>query len=387
MQFANDSFHPFGWDEISWFAHQPPRYRNYWLGYAAGFLAENDPAGHFEMPFMRNLCDDKFPGAPDSNYYDASSNSFGQENAIKKIWAQQDPSQGVTNREQKNNPATKRKAIALESAESGKLHEQETPQLFRQCDSRWGKNQMGTKGNGEQATICREGCAMSCVAMALASHGFVVPCPPPQLRCAPDPGVLNTYLQAHEGYHCAAGDCNNLVLTAPDQLTGGRMRLIGEWNISAVASSTKMNNSTSLVTGITSGKVVFLAHVHSPEIPGHPLDHFVLLDSVDLATNVFGVRDPYYNKTSYPLSAIADVLQYEVLPAAAVVPLPYRLFKQCDPRWAEDRMGLTGTHTVCAVGCLMSSTSMALNRAFQILSPAPLSNTSPCILAVPVPAR
>ena len=40
-----------------------------------------------------------------------------------------------------------------------------------------------------------------------------------------------------------------------------------------------------------------------------------------------------------------------------------------------------------AVGCLMSSTSMALNRAFQILSPAPLSNTSPCILAVPVPAR
>lgn len=54
--------------------------------------------------------------------------------------------------------------------------------------------------------------------------------------------------------------------------------------------------------------------------------------------------------------------RYEMLPANSTIPLPYRLFKQCDPRWAEDRMGLTGTHTVCEVGCLMSSTSMALNR-------------------------
>ncbi len=65
--------------------------------------------------------------------------------------------------------------------------------------------------------------------MVLASHGFVVPCPAPQLRCKPDPQTLNAYLQAHGGYHCDAGDCNNLVLTAPDELTGGRMRLIGEW--------------------------------------------------------------------------------------------------------------------------------------------------------------
>ena len=66
-------------------------------------------------------------------------------------------------------------------------------------------------------------------------------------------------------------------------------------------------------------------------------------------------------ETTYPLTAIADVLQYEMLPAAAVVPLPYRLFKQCDPKWADAKMG-GGGHTVCAVGCLMSSTAMALNR-------------------------
>ena len=167
------------------------------------------------------------------------------------------------------------------------------PPLFRQCDARWGEATMGTPGNGERSTICREGCAMSCVAMALASHGFAVPCPPPRLRCPPDPGTLNTWLQTHGGYHCAGGDCNNLVLTAPDTLTGGRMRLIGEWDISAVASSAKMNNTTSLVRGVTTGEVVFLAHVHNPEIGGHPVDHFVLLDSVDLASNSFGVRDPY----------------------------------------------------------------------------------------------
>ena len=62
MQFANDTFHPFGWDEISWFSHQPSAYRSYFLRYAAGWLAANDPKGHFEMPFERNLCDSKFNG-------------------------------------------------------------------------------------------------------------------------------------------------------------------------------------------------------------------------------------------------------------------------------------------------------------------------------------
>ena len=40
--------------------------------------------------------------------------------------------------------------------------------LYLQCDTRWGSDMMGVKGNGERATICAEGCAMSCVSMALA---------------------------------------------------------------------------------------------------------------------------------------------------------------------------------------------------------------------------
>lgn len=59
-------------------------------------------------------------------------------------------------------------------------------------------------------------------------------------------------------------------------------------NISDVIASAQLNNSSSLVAGIESGEVVFLAHVHNPEIVGHPVDHFVLLDSVNIAENTFG---------------------------------------------------------------------------------------------------
>ena len=59
-------------------------------------------------------------------------------------------------------------------------------------------------------------------------------------------------------------------------------------NISDVTASTQLNNRSSLVAGVESGEVVFLAHVHNPEIVGHPVDHFVLLDSVNLAENTFG---------------------------------------------------------------------------------------------------
>ncbi|KJE95642.1 hypothetical protein, variant [Capsaspora owczarzaki ATCC 30864] len=39
-------------------------------------------------------------------------------------------------------------------------------------------------------------------------------------------------------------------------------------------------------------------------------------------------------------------------------PSPYPLFKQCDPAWGDD---LIDTETICQVGCLMSSISMAIH--------------------------
>mmetsp|Transcript_5707 Transcript_5707/g.7986 ORF Transcript_5707/g.7986 Transcript_5707/m.7986 type:complete len:191 (-) Transcript_5707:61-633(-) len=44
--------------------------------------------------------------------------------------------------------------------------------------------------------------------------------------------------------------------------------------------------------------------------------------------------------------------------AAKDIPFAYPLFKQCDPAWGDDLMV---TETICQVGCLMSSVSMALN--------------------------
>ncbi|HEY9681487.1 MAG TPA: hypothetical protein V6C89_11325 [Drouetiella sp.] len=85
---VNGGYAIWGYDEISWFAHQPPAYRNHWLRYAAEWLRKNDWDGFFEMPGSRPL------SAPvgDQNYYFANSPSaafpqgFGQEEAIKDVF-------------------------------------------------------------------------------------------------------------------------------------------------------------------------------------------------------------------------------------------------------------------------------------------------------------
>ena len=74
--------------------------------------------------------------------------------------------------------------------------------------------EMGVAGPGERATVCREGCAMSCAAMLLGSIGI-------QLNgTAVTPGSFNSWLRTHGGYRCDAGDCNTLVLQAPAWLAG-----------------------------------------------------------------------------------------------------------------------------------------------------------------------
>ena len=65
-----------------------------------------------------------------------------------------------------------------------------------------------------------------------------------------------------------------------------------------MVASAKLNNNTSLVAGVESGEVAFLAHVHNPEIVGHPVDHFVLLDSVNIADNTFGAYSFMHSSVS-----------------------------------------------------------------------------------------
>ena len=131
--------------------------------------------------------------------------------------------------------------------------------LYKQCDDRWAADLMGIDdpAHGHRATVCEEGCAMSCVAMVLVGSGFALP----GSESPPTPGSLNEYLISHHEYTCAAGDCDNLVLDAPDRLTGGRMRLVGEWPMADLAAS-------HIKDALAVAEMAYLAHVHNPVVSG-----------------------------------------------------------------------------------------------------------------------
>jgi hypothetical protein len=79
-----------GYDEISWFAHQDQAYRNRWLRYAWNWVREHDPNGFFQMPGSRVL---HAPANGHGWYYgntksEATPRGFGQEETIKEIWAE-----------------------------------------------------------------------------------------------------------------------------------------------------------------------------------------------------------------------------------------------------------------------------------------------------------
>jgi len=77
-----------GYDEITWFAHQPKEYRAHWLAYAWDWLAKTDPNGHLEMPGSRTessrLDGRRWYYANDPSL--ATPEGLGDEEAIKAIW-------------------------------------------------------------------------------------------------------------------------------------------------------------------------------------------------------------------------------------------------------------------------------------------------------------
>ncbi|MCY3024524.1 MAG: hypothetical protein NTW87_36575 [Planctomycetota bacterium] len=81
-----------GWayDEICWFARQPPESRNEWLRYAWKWVREHDPNGWLQMPGQRCLAD---PINGVHTYYANTKSKdapqgFDQEETIKAIWAE-----------------------------------------------------------------------------------------------------------------------------------------------------------------------------------------------------------------------------------------------------------------------------------------------------------
>jgi len=78
-----------GYDEITWFAHQNQQYRSNWLAYARNWVRRTDPNGFLEMPGSRTLA---YPVDGKRWYYannpsPAVPEGFGDETAIRSIWA------------------------------------------------------------------------------------------------------------------------------------------------------------------------------------------------------------------------------------------------------------------------------------------------------------
>ena len=82
-----------GYDEITWFAHQTPEYRSNWLAYAWNWVKETDPNGHLQMPGSRTMSsplDHKrwyYANRPGPEVPDG----YGDEAAIRTLWAAHPP--------------------------------------------------------------------------------------------------------------------------------------------------------------------------------------------------------------------------------------------------------------------------------------------------------
>jgi hypothetical protein len=78
-----------GYDEISWFAHQSKPYRAQWLRYALDWVRQTDSNGHLQMPGSRTV---RSPLDNRRWYYanvpsPAVPEGLGDEEAIRTIWA------------------------------------------------------------------------------------------------------------------------------------------------------------------------------------------------------------------------------------------------------------------------------------------------------------
>jgi hypothetical protein len=85
-----------GYDEITWFAHQDKEERSAWLRYAWNWVRTTDPNGYLEMPGSRVITNGHFKpradGAPRPWYHAnnpsaAVPDGMGDEGAIRAIWA------------------------------------------------------------------------------------------------------------------------------------------------------------------------------------------------------------------------------------------------------------------------------------------------------------
>jgi hypothetical protein len=134
--------------------------------------------------------------------------------------------------------------------------------LYKQCDSRWASEQLGTSSD----TICKAGCAMSSVSMGLSGCGH-----------AYTPSTLNQWLKGHGGY------------VSGDLIVWGSVSPIG------LNFRGKVNNDR-IKPNLDVGNVVVM-NVHNG-------GHWVL--ATGYSGNTIYVNDPGYQTTAYDISTIVN---------------------------------------------------------------------------------
>jgi hypothetical protein len=171
--------------------------------------------------------------------------------------------------------------------------------LYKQCYPEWAGDKMGLANCSVSTcagatfgrdTVCSEGCAMTCISMALTSYGYKIN------GKSPDPGTLNAWLVDNEGYLCLDGNCNNLALEQVQKIdVYGNIKFLGEIFRPSLTQGY-------LVKALDSGMVV-IGHVRNRT-------HFVLLNGSENDGDVFTVMDPFYNSTTYTYEDITDAIVY-----------------------------------------------------------------------------
>jgi hypothetical protein len=142
--------------------------------------------------------------------------------------------------------------------------------MYKQCDSRWANQQLGTCSD----TICSAGCAMSSVAMILATYG-----------AGQNPSSLDSWLTTHGGY--SSGCLINW--GSVDAL--GYTKYMGKQSPTEAEICNGLNAGHGLVANVRNG------------------GHWVLLTGC-AGNGVFYVNDPGYSTTTYKKSDIVDLAVY-----------------------------------------------------------------------------
>mgnify|MGYP000214904508 CR=1 FL=1 len=151
--------------------------------------------------------------------------------------------------------------------------------LYKQCGEKWSNHALGSSSSN---TICDAGCAMSSVAMSLATyheriHGHRI-----------DPGTLNKWLTSHGGYV----DSDLIVWNSVAKL-GGLHMLSDTSSMSPHAIRAAVEQCQPVIVNVREGS------------------HWVLVTGFDTKdTDTFYVNDPGFLDTSYDYSGMSNFVVY-----------------------------------------------------------------------------